>query len=379
MKIKYKEILYSAIIFFIFYFIAAIIIVIDRFSGGFSQGIFGYFIFAPGFFGIDVIRTGLYLELIYLVFISIISSFLLSSLVKIYCKKRKIKFSVKKVIITLLVIIISIALLFTLKSWLGGTPKYISIEVRDSETNEIINDVHMQFIGWKGNFLDELPCKQDVVLKDGKLRKFQFFSTGFSSYFNDERYYQEYFDHKFLTTDIIYLTKKSNIQQLPGNYEETLTFSHDYFVGCINGNPVGFDFSRSRPVDADSSDIMLDVSCKELTFKNNDKLMQKSNIIAVGNASILLDTKHRSFFSLTEAPKSGFEKSAKAEMGNSYFVKTREGNYAKFKIDILGSSFGHDTNYSKFTIFWTYQPDGSRNLATEDYFVFPWAMGNYCK
>ena len=381
MKLKFKEILYPSIIFFIFYFATAFIVVIDRFSGGFYLSNFSYFVFAPGFFGIDVLGgTGLIMELVYLVIISIISSFMIFLLVKLYCKKKRTKLTPKKVIILSLVIVISITLLFALISWLGGTPNYISIEVKDSETNNLTKNVSMQFIEWKGNFLEELPCKQDMILKDGKLKKFQFSSTGFSSYFNDKRYYQEYFDHKFFTTDSIYLTKKTKIQQLPGNYEENLAFSNDYFIGCINGNPVGFDFSRGRPVDAEAGDIMLDVSCEKLNFRNNDKLMQRSNIIAVDNASIILDTKHRSFFSLTKAPETGFEKAAKAEMGNNYFVKTRGGNYAKFKIDIMESSLGgRGTNYSKFTIFWAYQPDGSRSLATEDYFVFPWVMGNHCK
>lgn len=259
MTFKHKEILYPTFVFFIFYFVMAIIVVMDRFSAGFFLINTSYILFAPGsILGIDVLSgIGLATQLAYLVTLSLISSFLVYVLIKIYCKKKNVHLTPKKLVLTSSFIVIFIISFFILVSLLGGIPNYISLDVRDSQTNESIKNLSMEFIEWKGNILRESPCRKPTFLPEGKLAAFRLFSLGFSSYFNDNRYYQDYVDHNFFSIATIYLTKKKNLLNLPGNYRENL-FSTNSSMGCVNGSSVGFDFSRGITTDPENSDIILD-------------------------------------------------------------------------------------------------------------------------
>lgn len=261
-------------------------------------------------------------------------------------------------------------------AFIFGSPNYGSFEVRDSETNELIKNVSLQFVEWK--VLDS-PCKKNITLKDGKISKFDFFSFGFSTYFTDTRYYKDYQDHAFFANETIFLTKKGAIEDLPGNYDESWNLKRDDFIGCRNSTNVGFDFSSGKTVNAEEADIILDSQCKGLNFKNYSEMDYNTDIIAVGSAEIMVDKRSGGFFGLKKAPEKGFKKRVGTYEGNKYIVKTRKGNYAKFYFTYRRMHIFNNTYLPKFEIIWVYQPDGSRNLATEDYSEYTIdQMGRMC-
>ncbi len=371
--LKNKEILLSSLIFFIFYSLSAIIIVIDRFSDGFILRNFSPFIFGFNYiFEVNVAGGGTFLAILYLIILSILSSFVLFCMVKLVGKKIYLP----KIT---LILVLGIVLFFLIISFVGGIPNRLTIEVRDSKTNELVYNIELEIFEWKGNIINENACKRDINLKNGMASIFKPFSVGFTTYINDERYYKNFIDHKFFDKSTIYVTKKPNMERLPGNYNNSYSFEEPYFIGCVKLKTIGFDFSKGIPDSPDNADITLDVDCNSVTFETNDKIMRDANIIALDNAGVINKGNEISFYALTEAPLEGYGKNVLADSGNSYYVKTKEGKYAKFKIDFRSSSFNPNTYYSKMIIIWAYQPDGSRNLATEDYFVSPYSISKQCK
>lgn len=84
------------------------------------------------------------------------------------------------------------------------------------------------------------------------------------------------------------------------------------------------------------------------------------------------------FYSLVNATKEGYELKVPLEQSHKYYIRTREGNYAKIEIYWIESSFSDSGYFVKFPIIWAYQSDGSTNLAVEDFYALPFFTKSTC-
>lgn len=180
--------------------------------------------------------------------------------------------------------------------------------------------------------------------------------------------------NEYVANDPLYQKIKSGggtFDSLSGNFLKGATYlepAAENTFGIISGTNYGFDFSAGqRTADIANADIILE----------NGKVKSASgNSIYLGNVeSISTNRGPLQEFHLRDTvfDTQPVEEVNLKDFGFA-FVKTREGNFAKVKL----STYSVDNRgNSVLTIFWAYQPNGTKSLKS-DYIDFVKELDTYC-
>jgi len=158
---------------------------------------------------------------------------------------------------------------------------------------------------------------------------------------------------------------KDSVGTLPGNYAEIhRDLQREVIpkvnplergrIGCDSNISYGLDFSAYESVVTVTNSAEADVVMEDCSIGAQENLARFYAPPPGGIRAEKID--ENGFFSIDEAPSTGYSTSVPIEFSTLYFVKTKEGHFVKFTIH-GGISRGG------VLPMWAYQPDGSRDLA----------------
>ncbi len=182
--------------------------------------------------------------------------------------------------------------------------------------------------------------------------------------------------NEYVANDPLYQKVKSGsgaFDNLTGNFPKGvespyLEPTEENTFGIISGTNYGFDFSAGQ---------------RTSNLSNADIILENDKIKSISGSSLYLDNTKRILanrgplqeFHLREAV---FDTQPVKEVNlkdfGFAFVKTQEGNFAKV---ILSTSSVDNRGNTIITIFWAYQPSGTKSLKS-DYINFAKELDTYC-